>query len=289
MTEVKRSTTSARNSSEEPVSIIEEVVDLKISVNNQDADDQEVLETLFLEEFEIGNIGSQSVNKEYMNICKVAKVISTNLGLFEDKIEFQVVTIPRKNICTNVNLKADKNIILSNPNITQYDLAVMDASYTLYVCGKMAFTPEMIVRTMSGNMKQTVSPQMIGAVTKSINKLKFIRIKIEYTDEMIARRKLKKGERASIESNLMPLRELDVRLRNQKIVHGYQFSECPVLYKYAADINQIISVPTRLFETNAFLSDTDEVIVIKRYLIRRIEAMRSKKNKITSSPANKCQ
>lgn len=65
-----------------------------------------------------------------------------------------------------VNLFADENLALSNPNITQYDMAVMDAVYTLLVNGAVAFTPEMVVRIMSGNFEQDVKPQKSGAVTK---------------------------------------------------------------------------------------------------------------------------
>ena len=56
-----------------------------------------------------------------------------------------------------VNLFADENLALSNPNITQYDMAVMDAVYTLLVNGAVAFTPEMVVRIMSGNFEQDVN------------------------------------------------------------------------------------------------------------------------------------
>lgn len=223
--------------------------------------------------------------KEYLNISKVARYISTNQGLISENedISLQLTTIPKKNIFVTVNLYADQNLSISNPNITQYDLAVMDSAYTLYVSGAPAFTPEMIIRTMSGNMNQTISPQMVGAVTRSLNKLKFIRIRIDCTDEMIARKKIKKGQTAHLESYLMPVKELEVKLGNQKFMHGYQFSECPVLYSYAAAIKQIIDVPRSLLETNGFLSDTDDVVVIKRYLIKRIEAMKNSKNRISSN------
>ena len=82
----------------------------------------------------------------------------------------------------------------------------MDAIYTLYVSGSEVFTPEMIVRTMSGNLTQDVTPQKAGAITKSLNKLTMVRITIDCTQELIARKVLKKGQKAHLKSYLMPLK-----------------------------------------------------------------------------------
>ncbi|MDO5147658.1 MAG: hypothetical protein Q4D60_11730 [Eubacteriales bacterium] len=218
------------------------------------------------------------IQNEYLNNSKVANYISTNQGLIDQDICLELATIPKKNIYVLVNLYSDEKLTLSNPNISPYDMAVMDAAFTLLSNGATAFTPEMIVRTMSGNMEQKVTPQKIGAVTRSLNKLKFIRIRIDCTDEMIARKKIKKGQTSSMESYLMPLDEVEVKLGNQKIMKGYSFSKYPVLYTYAINIGQIISVPRTLLETKGALSDTDEAVVLKRYLIKRIEVMKNDKN-----------
>lgn len=233
---------------------------------------------------DIPKTSSPNPQNEYLNISKVAKYISTKQGLINtnEEISLQLTTIPKKNIFVTVNLFADENLSISNPNITLYDAAVMDAIYTLYVSGSEVFTPEMIVRTMSGNLTQDVTPQKAGAITKSLNKLTMVRITIDCTEELIARKVLKKGQKAHLKSYLMPLRELEVKLGNQKIAKGYQLIEEPVLYTYAEKVGQIINVPRSLLETKGELSDTDEVIIIKRQLIKRIEAMKNSKNHIVS-------
>lgn len=121
---------------------------------------------------DIPKTSSPNPQNEYLNISKVAKYISTKQGLINtnEEISLQLTTIP-KNIFVTVNLFADENPCISNPNITLYDAAVMDAIYTLYVSGSEVFTPEMIIRTMSGNLTQDVTPQKAGAITKSLNKL----------------------------------------------------------------------------------------------------------------------
>lgn len=220
--------------------------------------------------------------KEYLNNSKVANYISTQNDLFSNTM--QLTTMPKKNIFVTVDLTADENLALSNPNITQYDMAVMDAVYTMLVNGAVAFTPEMVVRIMSGNFDQDVKPQKSGAVTRSLHKLSLIRISIDCTNELRARKKIEKDQTAKLTSYLMPLREIDIQSANhQTVMRGYQLIEKPVLYTYAESIKQIIDVPTELLEItdasgSGHLSDTDDVIVIKRAIIRRIEQMKNEKN-----------
>ena len=224
--------------------------------------------------------------KEYMITSKVANYITTLSDIFSSTM--QLTTIPRKNIFITVDLTADKNLALSNTNITQYDLAVMDSVYTMLVDNVIAFTPEMVVRTMSGNFEQDVRPQKSGAVTRSLRKLSLIRISIDCTDELRARNKIGKDQTAVLTSYLMPVREIELRSgNNQTVMKGFQLLEKPVLYTYAETVNQIIDVPTELLEItdasgSGHLSDTDDVIIIKRALIRRIALMKNPKNHMDS-------
>ena len=220
--------------------------------------------------------------KEYLNNSKISNYIPTQNDLFSSTM--QLTTIPKKNIFVTVDLTADKSLALSNPNITQYDMAVMDAVYTMLVNGSAAFTPEMVVRIMSGNFDQVVRPQKSGAVTRSLHKLSLIRISIDCTNELRARKKIEKDQTAKLTSYLMPLREIEIQSANhQTVMRGYQLIEKPVLYTYAEAVKQIIDVPTELLEItdasgSGHLSDTDDVIVIKRAIIRRIEQMKNEKN-----------
>jgi hypothetical protein len=220
--------------------------------------------------------------KEYLNNSKVANYISTQNDLFSNTMHLS--TMPRKNIFVTVDLAADENLALSNQNITQYDIAVMDAVYTMLVNGAAAFTPEMVVRIMSGNFDQYVKPQKAGAVTRSLHKLSLIRISIDCTNELRARKKIEKDQTAKLTSYLLPLREIEIQSANhQTVMRGYQLIEKPVLYTYAEAVKQIIDVPTELLEItdasgSGHLPDTDDIIVIKRAIIRRIEQMKNEKN-----------
>lgn len=235
---------------------------------------------------------------EYTNISKIAQYISTTNGLVDSGEPFELVTMPSKNASVSIALKADEGISLSK-NITQYDATIMDAVYSLYINGCSYFSPEMIARMVSGDLKKRVSAQKIGSVTKSINKLRHIDITIDLTDEYRKTgRELDPDVKIKRKSYLLPLDEYSAVIPDNgkitksrtlsceekgdniefEIAAGYSFSCKPVLYSYAEQHGEIEQFPTRLLAAPK-LSDTDENTAIKWYLIRRIWALKRAKNK----------
>ena len=220
------------------------------------------------------------VKKEYMNNSKVANFISSNTELLDKTI--QLKTIPKKNVFVTVDLTADEKVSLTNQDITPYDMAVMDSVYTLLANEVTSFSPEMVVRIMSGNFEQKITQHKLDEVNNSMRKLSMIRISIDCTDELVTRKKIKKGSRVALTSYLMPVREIKVDSgNNQATMNGYQLIEKPVLYIYAESVKQIVSVPTSLLEVNGY--DTDDMMIIKRALIKRIEMIKNDKNNISSN------
>lgn len=218
--------------------------------------------------------------KEYLNNSKIANFISSKTDLYLAEMKLQ--TIPQKQVFVTVSLFADETVYCSNRNITQYDRAVMDAVYTLVQNGEIKFTPEKIVRIMSGNMQQDASPQKVSAVKTSIRKLSVIRIKIDCSDELQVRRIIAKDQEFKLDSYLLPVEIAETKSANHVPMTGYSLLKIPALYEYAELVGEIIAVPLSLLDTSKDLVDTDEVVVMKRYLIRRIEMMKNDKNKIVS-------
>lgn len=235
---------------------------------------------------------------EYTNISKIAHYISTNSGLVDATEPFELMVMPSKNATVSIALKADEGISLSK-NITQYDATIMDAVYSLYINGCPYFSPEMVARMISGDLKKRVSAQKIGSVTKSINKLRHIDITIDLTDEYKKiGKKIDPGIKIIIKSYLLPLDVYAaVMPDNGKIVKsrkacyeengeivefevtaGYSFNSKPVLYTYAEQHGEIVKFPAKLLSAPK-ISDTDENTAIKWYLIRRIGALKKAKNK----------
>ena len=87
---------------------------------------------------------------------------------------------------------------------------------------------------------------------------------------MLSRRDLK-FEKLIYESYLMPVAKINYKYAaNGKEVVAYKLLEIPALYQYAEVVHQIVDVPNDLFLTQDKFEDTDEAIVIKRYVIKRV-------------------
>lgn len=218
--------------------------------------------------------------KEDLNMSKVATFISTTGGLVDAENPTELITIPSKNVIVTVDLQRDQDVSLSSHNITLYDLAVMDSVYTLYKNKCSSFTPEMVARVMSGNPKADVTPQKAGAVTRSLRKLALIRITLDCTEEYKARGiKIRSGGKALYTDYLLPMSEVQLKAVNGEVyLNGFALKEVPVLYDYAERIGRIASVPTRLLNVPG-INDTDDGILIKRYLIQKIEELKKARNK----------
>lgn len=218
--------------------------------------------------------------KENLNITTVAKYISTTGNLITSENPVLLTTIPSKNIVVTIDLEKDEDVTLSSNNVTLFDLAVMDSVYTLFKNGCNSFTPEMVARVMSGNLKGDVKPQKAGAVTKSLRKLALIRVTLDCTDEYRERGiQLKKGDRALYTDYLLPMREIQLKSVNGDVyVNGFLLKEMPILYDYAERIDRIASVPIGLMKV-AGVTDTEDGILVKRYVIQRVEELKKARNK----------
>lgn len=231
-----------------------------------------------MEEFKIAKL--PKTQNENFNISSVAKFITTTGGLVSAENPTELKVMPSKNIIVTVDLEKDKDVELSSNNVTMYDLAVMDSVYTLYKNNCSSFTPEMVSRIMSGNVKGDVKPQKAGAVTRSLKKLALIRITLDCTDEFEARGiKLRKGDKALFTDYLLPLREVQVKSANGEVyLNGFSLKEMPVLYDYAERIGRIAAVPISLMKVSG-MTDTDDAILVKRYIIQRVEELKRARNK----------
>jgi len=179
---------------------------------------------------------------------------------------------------------------------TEYDRNVYDAVSSLYVYGdpQHAFTPAMVYRTMTGrNDTQNPSPAQVAAVTRSLDKMRFIRAKVDFTEEWKARGltlNSKQLNRGMIDTNLLMAKWAYFEAGGKQ-VKALQVLDVPILYEYAAAVKQVITLPASVLDvkeldaagriTGARLPNTEIVIQIRGYLLRRIEGMKGK-NKLES-------
>jgi hypothetical protein len=134
----------------------------------------------------------------------------------------------------------------------------------------------MVYRAVNGMTEnEKVSPQSLEAVRNSLDKSRFMRLKVDFTEEAKARNL--DIDKAEIDSNLLEARVITVEAGGNK-VDAYKIHETPVLYEYSQRTRQIVSVPLKLLDTKEAMRNTEEMIPVKEYLIRRIEVMKRAKN-----------
>jgi hypothetical protein len=159
---------------------------------------------------------------------------------------------------------------------TAYDRAIHNAVCSLYAAGNEIVTPRMVYRAVNGmSDNEKVSPQSMEAVINSLDKSRFMRLKVDFTNEAKAR-----GwsvDKTEIDSYLLPAESVIVEAGGHKTL-AYKILKIPELYKYSQLTKQIISIPLGLLDTKEATRNTEEIISIKEYLIRRIEIMKHDKD-----------
>lgn len=217
-------------------------------------------------------------NKYIMPNTKINNLIDTIIGTGNREVD---ISRNKTGIITIINIDYEnKNIDLPS-NFTAYDRTVLNACVSLFEAGNECYTPDTIYRCMNGlTDSEMPSPQQKGAITKSIDKMRRLYCKLDYTNEAKARKK--NTTECYIEDYILSSTKITLKAGGNE-VQGYKFNSKPILYQYAQISKQIISVPAKLLNTKSALNSTDDVIIIREYLIRAIEDMKNRKrnNKIT--------
>ena len=163
---------------------------------------------------------------------------------------------------------------------TEYDRNVADAVTSLFLYGDPShiITPATVYRAMIHSTgTETPSPQTLGAVTRSLDKGRFVRVQIDCTQELLRRKASLNGEQITggkVDTYLLPLEKIEVMAGGKKVT-AYKILKTPVLYDYARLTKQVLTVPAKLLDVpNA--SNTEQRISIKGYLLRRITVMKGK-------------
>lgn len=169
----------------------------------------------------------------------------------------------------------DKNlkvIYAITSDLSYYDCAVADAIYSLYKSDYDTFSVRHILHVLSGDEKQTLSAQKKANIEDSLTRLSKTELVIECTDEMRKREKIAPEETCELRGPFLTLTKTGKKYRLEDI------SDMP-LYQYAEMNKQFISVPWEHLDVTS-LTNTNENIVIKRFLIQRLEIMRNPNNRV---------
>ena len=180
---------------------------------------------------------------------------------------------------------------------TEYDRNVYNAVSSLYVYGDQSHivTPAMVYRAMTGlTDSEKPTAGQLAAVKRSLDKMRFIRARIDCTEELKARRitlNSKQINGGEIDTYLLTADAITVQTGGQT-VRAYRIIKPPILYEYAAAVKQVLTFPASVLDVKEIseitvdgvkkltigprLPNTESRILIKGYLIRRIEGMKGK-------------
>jgi len=159
---------------------------------------------------------------------------------------------------------------------TSYDREIHDAIVSLFVVGNNLFTTEMVYRAMNGlNKSEKVSGVALNSIKQSVEKSRNLRLNLDFTQEAGA---YKKDCKTTYTGYLLECDKVTITTGGQ-IKEAYQLLQNPILYDYAQVSGQILSIPIILLQTKRFVRNTSDVIVLRGYLLRQIEWIKSPKSK----------
>lgn len=216
---------------------------------------------------------------------KLAKKITKDI-VSEGEIELIVSgKNAKREVFTKVMLDYDDKYVQfsGREKYKPYDQEVYDGVVTLFVANEslfkenksIFFTPAMVYRAMNGLTEtENVSSSAVELVAKSLDKSRFIRTTIDYTEE--AKLYNKDIKETIFEGYLLNAEKVRVDIKG-KIQEAYKLYRKPILYEYSQLSGQIITVPIKLLNTKNKINSTEEVIIIRGYLLRQIEWLKNEK------------
>lgn len=217
--------------------------------------------------------------------------LANRLTIDSDMVSGDIIPVRVSSKKAKKEMKILATMAFENPNVsitgrqpyTAYDRAVYEAICSLWEAGNTAFTPAMVYHAMNGTSGTddggaSISLQAIESVTRSIEKHRFTRLTIDCS-EQIEKGQYKDLKSAKYDAMMISVDGIEMKAQNGKKVKAYSFTNPkrpPVLYEYSKTIGQVLSVPAKLLNSSHMIRSTDENIVIRKYLIRRIELMKGK-------------
>ena len=214
---------------------------------------------------------------------KVANQLTTGNLYGKDGKEVDIVVSNKssgtKEVTTKVILSFEgKGLTLNGRyELNAYDRIVHNTLVSMKKAGNKTFTPAMVYRTMNGlTEREFVRSEALAKVTESIDRLSVTRATIDFADE--AKMYHKDVKKAQLHAFLIEVRKVEIKTSKEN-VDGYEFisDKDPILYMHAQISGQIYSVPSNLLQTKDRVRGTEDVIIIREYLIRQIEWIKSEK------------
>lgn len=217
-------------------------------------------------------------------VMPTTKVTSQIFEKQKTDVEYTVVS-GRKKSDSSVQFQVfvgwDEQTDITLPqNLTAYDREVFNGLCSILESGQSFCTSKQIYEAMAG--KASRSPQAEARVTRSMRKLMTTLITLDWTNHAKMKGiELKEGEGVHTEENMIYAQAAFAKINGQKI-QGYKIMKEPALLKYAKTVGQITTINRKYLKLDS-INNTENSIVLKNYIIRRIETMKNSRNNIKNN------
>jgi hypothetical protein len=211
----------------------------------------------------------------------------------EEENEVYVGKSAGKNVSTIVTMDFPKTIALdSGGSLTNFDKAILNGVSSLLIAGTIYFTIPMLYRAMIGSENPSMREEAVQTIRDRLEFMRHATITLDCTEEAAAHF-IKEGQNLqslTFSQYLLPMNRMNAVL-NGREVEAYFLIDTPPLFQYASSKRQISLVDMDLlnvhFEADsplagASLNNTPAIIVLKNYLLTRIEGMKNTNNRLQS-------
>lgn len=185
-------------------------------------------------------------------------------------------------ITAKVVSQLDARGIKLTRQLSEQDRCVFDAVCTLFMDGQTTFTAKQVYKTYTG--LDRMNPQAIENVEKSLQKMRFTSIDIDWTNHALMNKlddeTAPQKVTVTVGGYLLPLEVIRVDDGDTHQV-GYRFIKEPVYLTYSRITGQLVTIPAEMLKLET-VNMTPERIAIQHYMMRQIEIMKNPKNKFSN-------
>ena len=212
------------------------------------------------------------------DITKTGKTLFDRAKPLDVLRQVQIDVLPNtENKDCYVLVDLDINAISTTDNITEFDGMVLNAIYSILETGQTVFTAKQVAYIVyrGGNSASSVSPKQVGAITKSIEKMRLIDLTVNW-EQHAHLKKLPENITGYKETGyLLPVKRHEFISSGQK-VKGYQLIDAPPLYSYSKAVGQINTAPMQALDIPGLRMD-DEKATMREYMLTQIGHMKHNK------------
>jgi hypothetical protein len=200
--------------------------------------------------------------ERYMATHKLARVLSTQeLNVQDDSFSLN----DGRRAEVNVFLRAEDGLD-AEAQLDYMDGILVATVFSFLQAGRKMFRIDDLVRAMTGNPAQKMTPKWLENMRGRIEKLRAISITIQ-----VKPRAAGGGDEPELyEGPLLPVERVSAAGREI-----YQIVDVPVVFQYAGRSKQIASFPEELLQTEKYYNDSEMAVCIKYYVIWRVIGIRS--------------